>query len=178
MNDMAELEELYSVLQDRFFGKYRGFVTSNEDSEKRGRIQVQVPSVMGSQPIWALPCVPYAGDAVGLFALPPVGAGVWVEFEAGDPCYAIWVGCFWSDNQIDAADAVPTVKFWKTEGATIRIDDDAGTVTIEVSDGSVLTVGGGKISFEAGEVSASANGMKHVLSASGFDVNDGALSVS
>ena len=27
--------------------------------------------------------------------VPPVGAGVWVEFEHGDPDYPIWVGCRW-----------------------------------------------------------------------------------
>ena len=177
MNDMAGIEELYSVLQDRFFGKYRGFVTSNTDSEARGRLQVRVPNVMGDQLIWALPCVPYAGNGVGFFAMPPVDAGVWIEFEGGDPSYPVWVGCFWSDGQIDSADASPSIKFWKTDSATIRIDDDAGTVTIETSDGSVLTIGSGKISSEASEVSASANGNSHSLSATGFDVNNGALSV-
>ena len=24
-----------------------------------------------------------------------VGAGVWIEFEQGDPDYPIWSGCFW-----------------------------------------------------------------------------------
>jgi hypothetical protein len=27
--------------------------------------------------------------------IPPIGAGVWVEFEHGDPNYPIWVGCRW-----------------------------------------------------------------------------------
>jgi hypothetical protein len=27
--------------------------------------------------------------------IPPIGAGVWVEFEQGDPDYPIWVGCRW-----------------------------------------------------------------------------------
>src|SRR3712207_7870316 len=30
---------------------------------------------------WALPCAPFGGDQVGFFAVPAVGAGVWVEFE-------------------------------------------------------------------------------------------------
>ena len=178
MNDMASVEDLYSVLQDRFLGKYRGFITSNEDSEGRGRLQVQVPNVMGDQLIWALPCVDYAGDQVGLYNMPPVGAGVWVEFEGGDPSYPIWVGCFLSDSQIEQADTAPTIKFWRTEGASIRIDDDAGTVTIETSDGTTLTIGGGEIKLEATEVNVEANGAKLALSASGLDVNNGAFSVS
>jgi len=31
---------------------------------------------------------------MGLFALPSVGAGVWIEFEHGDPDYPIWSGCW------------------------------------------------------------------------------------
>ena len=27
--------------------------------------------------------------------VPQIGAGVWVEFEQGDPDYPIWTGCFW-----------------------------------------------------------------------------------
>jgi uncharacterized protein involved in type VI secretion and phage assembly len=32
----------------------------------------------------------------GEFAVPPIGAGVWIEFEHGDPDYPIWAGCWWS----------------------------------------------------------------------------------
>ena len=46
---------------------------------------------------WALPAVPYAGDGVGFFMIPPIGASVWIEFEHGDPDYPIWTGCFWAD---------------------------------------------------------------------------------
>ena len=27
--------------------------------------------------------------------VPQIGAGVWIEFEQGDPDYPIWIGCFW-----------------------------------------------------------------------------------
>jgi hypothetical protein len=32
---------------------------------------------------------------MGVYMVPPVGAGVWVEFEQGDPEHPIWVGCRW-----------------------------------------------------------------------------------
>ena len=42
---------------------------------QRGRVQVSVPAVLGDGRLsWAEPCVPYAGDQVGCFAVPPVGA--------------------------------------------------------------------------------------------------------
>ena len=55
-----------------------------------------VPDVLGLVPsTWAEPCVPLAGPTgppMGVYLVPPIGAGVWVEFEHGDPDYPIWVG--------------------------------------------------------------------------------------
>ena len=34
-----------------------------------------------------MPCAPFGGSGMGFFALPTVGAGVWIEFEHGDPDY-------------------------------------------------------------------------------------------
>src|SRR6185503_3191470 len=42
-----------------------------------------------------MPCVPFAGKQSGVYVVPQVGAGVWVEFEQGDPDYPIWSGGFW-----------------------------------------------------------------------------------
>ena len=82
--------------QEQFYGKFRGVVINNVDPLRIGRIQVQVPDVSGVLPSsWAMPCVPVAGVQSGFFTVPPVGAGVWVEFEHGDPDYPIWVGGFW-----------------------------------------------------------------------------------
>jgi len=79
-----------------FFGKFRGMVLNNIDPMQMGRLQVQVPDVAGLIPTtWAMPCVPLAGINMGMFALPMIGSGVWVEFEQGNPDYPIWVGCFW-----------------------------------------------------------------------------------
>jgi hypothetical protein len=74
----------------QLFGKYRGIVTENVDPLATGRLRVNVPSV-GVPGAWALPCLP-----PGVFALPPVGANVWVEFEGGNTDSPIWVGCFWA----------------------------------------------------------------------------------
>jgi type VI secretion system (T6SS) baseplate-like injector VgrG len=80
----------------KFWGKYRGTVVNNIDPEQRGRIQAIVPAVKGLIPsTWATPCVPFAGKAEGFFAVPQLGAGVWVEYEDGDPDKPIWVGGFW-----------------------------------------------------------------------------------
>ena len=49
---------------------------------------------------WALPCAPYTGPNAGLHLIPPVRAGVWIEFEAGDPSRPIWVGGWWGDAEV------------------------------------------------------------------------------
>lgn len=82
-----------------FLGKYRATVLNNVDPETRGRLMLTIPDVLGVVPsTWAEPCTPLAGPTgppMGVYMVPPIGAGVWVEFEQGDPDYPIWVGCRW-----------------------------------------------------------------------------------
>jgi Type VI secretion system/phage-baseplate injector OB domain len=81
----------------KFWGKYRGTVLINVDPMLRGRIMCMVPDVLGPTPSsWCEPCTPLAGPTgppMGVYMVPPIGAGVWVEFENGDPDFPIWVGC-------------------------------------------------------------------------------------
>ena len=83
----------------KFYGTYRGTVLINIDPEQRGRLMCEVPAVMGLLPTtWAEPCVPLAGPTgppMGVYMVPPIGAGVWVVFEGGDPNKPIWIGCRW-----------------------------------------------------------------------------------
>ena len=80
----------------RYYGKYRGSVINNVDPLQIGRIQVMVPDVSSLMlSSWAMPCLPVGGMQMGMFTVPSIGAGVWVEFEQGDPDYPIWTGCFW-----------------------------------------------------------------------------------
>ena len=40
--------------------------------------------------------------------VPQIGAGVWIEFEQGDPDYPIWVGGFWgSAAEVPSAALAP-----------------------------------------------------------------------
>ena len=83
----------------QFFGKYRGTVVNNIDPEQRGRLMVLVPDILNLVPsTWAEACVPLAGPTgppMGVYMVPPIGAGVWVEFEHGEADRPIWVGCRW-----------------------------------------------------------------------------------
>jgi uncharacterized protein involved in type VI secretion and phage assembly len=158
----------------QFLGKYRGTVEANVDPRKMGRLQVSVPAVLGdSQLSWAMPCVPYAGPGVGFFAMPPVGANVWVEFEDGDQDYPIWSGCFWDEEDVPADPAVAEMKVLKTDVGTITIDDTtgAGSITIETNTGLKIVMDTSGIEINNGQ------GGKIALSGPQVSVNEGALEV-
>jgi len=88
-----------SATVQKFYGKYRGTVINNVDPMRLGRILCEVPDVLGLTPSsWCVPCVPLAGPTgppMGVYLVPTIGAGVWIEFEGGDPNYPIWTGCRW-----------------------------------------------------------------------------------
>ncbi len=160
------------------FGKYRGKVESNLDPMLLGRVQVSVPAVLGEGTMsWAMPCVPYAGSGVGLFAVPPVGANVWVEFEGGDTDYPIWSGCFWGTGEVPASPAVPQVKVFKTDAVTLTLSDlpGAGGVTIEASPPAVPVPL--KIVMDASGIELSNSNASVKLTPASVSLNNGALEV-
>src|SRR6266542_1451174 len=136
-----------------FYGKYRGIVTDNNDPNGLGRVRVKVQDVLGDQESgWALPALPYAGDNVGLYLIPPVDAFVWVEFEHGDPDYPIWTGCFWGQNDTVPGDG-PDKKVLKTDTGTVTIDDTDGesSITIETTDGLKIVMDSNGIEISNGD---------------------------
>lgn len=160
---------------NQFFGKYRGKVENNIDPLQQGRVQVSVPAVLGDGRLsWAMPCVPFAGNSVGLFLVPPTGANVWVEFEGGDPDYPIWSGCFWAPGEVPASPALAEMKVWKTATATITINDvpGAGGITIETTTGARIAISASGIEIVNG------HGASIKLTGPQISLNDGALEVT
>jgi uncharacterized protein involved in type VI secretion and phage assembly len=165
-------------MSNQFFGKYRGTVSDIQDPLMIGRIRARVPDVMGDQESgWAMPCAPFGGSGMGFFALPKVGAGVWIEFEHGDPDYPIWTGCwFGSAAEIPPDLLTPPYKkvMLKTEGGhSIVLDDTPGIGGI-----TLQTSGGQKIVMNATGIEID-NGMGGKIKMTGpqVSVNDGALDV-
>jgi uncharacterized protein involved in type VI secretion and phage assembly len=162
----------------RFYGKFRGVVTDNQDPLMQGRIRVRVTDVMGQDESgWAMPAAPFGGDHMGFFALPSVGAGVWVEFEHGDPDYPIWTGAWWgSAAEIPPALLAPPyqkVMVRTNGGNTITLDDTPGVggITLETATGQKISLTPLGIEID--------NGMGAKISLTGpqVSVNDGALDV-
>lgn len=143
-----------------YYGKYRGRVERNVDPKQLGRLQVSCPAILGDgKQSWALPCTPYAGKGVGWFALPPVGAQVWVEFEGGDPDYPIWSGCFWLPGEVPATPAEAAIKVFKTDH-----------VLLEINEGDEPSRVGVRLELDDKKVP---NALKIVLNSQGIEINHG-----
>ncbi|HEX6711020.1 MAG TPA: phage baseplate assembly protein V [Rubrobacter sp.] len=165
-------------MSQTFYGKYRGVVTDNKDPLMTGRVKARVPDVMGDKETgWAMPCAPFGGSGVGFFALPTVGAGVWIEFEHGDPDYPVWSGCWFGS----AADMPPILlappykkTLIKTEGGNSVLLDDTpgiGGITLETSGGQKVVMNATGIEITNGQ------GASIKLTGPQVSINGGALEV-
>lgn len=165
----------------RFFGKYRGTVVNNIDPLQIGRIQAIVSDVSNLVPTsWAMPCLPVAGINMGMFTVPPIGSGVWIEFEQGDPDYPIWVGGYWgSAAEVPVMahlvpPAVPGITLQTALKNGIVISDTPGPtggILIQTAAGAMLSVS------EVGIVISNGQGATINMVGPSTDVNAGALTV-
>ncbi|OOG44524.1 baseplate assembly protein [Rhodanobacter sp. C06] len=163
----------------KYYGKFRGTVIQNVDPEQIGRIQVMVPDVSGLLPSsWAMPCVPFAGKQSGVYVVPQVGAGVWVEFEQGDPDYPIWSGGFWGSAAEVPALALAgnpvspslVLQSGLQNGITISdVPGPTGGILIKSATGAMILVNDVGITISNGK------GATVVLAGPTVTINNGAL---
>ena len=115
----------------RYYGKYRASVVGIDDADQLGAIDVTVPSVFpDGHRVRARACFP-----PGTFWVPPIGATVFVEFEAGDPAQPLWVGVWHAVGSPPEKSAVspPEVRMLHTpSGHEIRFHDREGEERIVV----------------------------------------------
>ena len=169
------------VKQQTYYGKYRGTVINNIDPLGVGRIQVIVPDVSTTSiTSWALPCLPWGGMQTGLFTVPLIGAGVWIEFEQGDPDYPIWTGCFWGSRaEVPAAanlipPAVAGLTLQTPQQNMFQISDvpgPTGGIQIRTTMGAMLQI------TDTGIVISNGKGAMITMLGNIVDVNNGALTV-
>ena len=164
-----------------YYGKYRGTVVNNIDPLQIGRIQAMVPDVSGLIPSsWAMPCVPVAGLNMGVFTVPPVGAGVWIEFERGDPDYPIWVGGYWgsaAETPLLAKPVLPgvagiTLQTTLKNGIVISdMPGPTGGILIQTTLGAMISVS------DVGIIISNGKGAIINMTGPTTDVNLGALTI-
>lgn len=168
-------------MEQQYYGKYRGLVINNVDPMMKGRLLIQVPDVLGlSTSSWAMPCAPMAGPQMGVHVVPTVGAGVWVEFEGGDPDYPIWSGGFWgSAAEVPAlakagVPVSPNIVLQTLGQNSIVISDLPGTggIILKSTTGAMIMVNDVGITISNGK------GATIVLAGPTVTINQGALVVT
>lgn len=169
----------------KFYGKYRGTVINNIDPQQMGRLQVEVPDVLSLVPSsWAVPCVPLAGPTgppMGVYLVPPIGAGVWIEFEQGDPDHPIWVGCRWGGQSdvpslaLAGLPVSPSIIFQTMMQNSLVISDvpgPTGGIMIKANSGAMILVNNVGITITNGQ------GATIMMTGPTITMNEGALVVT
>ena len=166
----------------KYYGKYRGTVLMNIDPMQTGRLLVQVPDVLGvGTSSWASACVPLTGKQCGAWFVPQIGAGVWVEFEKGDPDYPIWSGCWWGSVAEPPALALaglpvsPSIVLQTAGQNAIMISDmpgPAGGILIKTLTGALISINDVGITLSNGK------GATLVMAGPSVVINAGALTIT
>lgn len=173
----------------KFYGKYRGLVVSNVDPMQQGRLLVQVPDVGGLVPAsWAVPCLPFSGKQMGFWSLPQIGAGVWVEFEQGQPDHPVWSGCWYHHAgevpalALAAPPAVPAIVL-QTQGQNSFMLSDvpgpSGGILLKTTTGALISINDVGITISNGKGAViTMNGSSILINGSPVNINAGALTVT
>lgn len=165
----------------RYFGIYRGTVIDNIDPLNIGRIIASVPDVSGIVPTtYAMPCIPIAGKQMGTYMVPQIGAGVWIQFEAGDPDRPVWSGGWWGSVAEVPALALagvpgdPNYVIQTTLQNAIVVSDLAGPtggIMLKSTTGATIIVNDTGIYIQNGK------GASIVMTGPTVTINEGALVV-
>jgi uncharacterized protein involved in type VI secretion and phage assembly len=165
-----------------YYGKYRGTVRNNVDPLQTGRLLLEVPDVHGKGlSTWAMPCVPFSGRQMGMWVLPQVGAGVWVEFEKGDPDHPIWSGCWWGSAAeppalaLAAPPAMPNTVIQTAGQTTLMLSDvpgPTGGILLKTKTGALISVNDTGITISNGK------GAMIVMTGPTVTINGGALTIT
>ena len=125
--------------------------------------------------------MPLTGKQCGAWFVPQIGAGVWVEFEKGDPDYPIWSGCWWGSAAEPPVLALaglpvsPSIVLQTAGQNTIMISDvpgPAGGILIKTLTGALISINDVGITLSNGK------GATLVMAGPTVTINAGALTVT
>ena len=163
------------MAENKYYGIYQGVVVNINDPEKRGRIKITCPDVLGCKTVsaWCDPIIPVAYDNGGDFYIPPKEETVWVLFIGGDPNKPAYLGGWWQKNMSPLGEsytnlnAVRIVSF-----ADCRIVMQKGSINVSVGDSNVMTIQSGKVAVN-GNLSVSGSITAGSVSAGNIYANKG-----
>ncbi|MET8299332.1 phage baseplate assembly protein V, partial [Streptomyces sp. NPDC005180] len=122
---------------------------------------------------------PFTGRRAGHYAVPEVGAGVWIEFEQGDPSFPVWTGSWYGD----ASELPPRVsaEVPASQPVVIQTPGDHKLVMSDVPGGTGILLearGGAYIRIdEKGVTIGNGKGASIVLIGDEVSINEGRLIV-
>ncbi len=165
----------------RYYGKYRATVLNNIDPMQMARIQAIVPDALGIIPSsWAMPCLPLAGIQHGMFTVPQIGSGVWIEFEQGDLERPIWTGCYWGSVAevpvlaLQGQGPIQQIVLQTTQQNTVLISDvpgPTGGILLKSTTGALISIS------DTGIIISNGQGAIITMTGPAVDVNAGALTI-
>jgi uncharacterized protein involved in type VI secretion and phage assembly len=120
---------------ERLFGKYRAIVSDNKDPQRRGRLQLIIPSVFGAEPHaeWVQGAFALGGHPQeAAFLIPAIDSHILVEFIEGDKNAPVWTASYFP--QPTRADVAVSegfdleqgqLQYLRTRsGIEVRLEDD------------------------------------------------------
>jgi uncharacterized protein involved in type VI secretion and phage assembly len=163
----------------RYHGIYPARVENNIDPLNMARIQVSVADVGGNLiSSWALPCLPVTGNNMGMFTVPPIGSGVWVQFARGDIDYPIWLGGYYASGEAPSLSkkvppGIAGITLQTTTGNGLVISDaPGGGILIQTPTGAFIQISETGIKLDTGR------GASIEMTGATVSVNNGALSIT
>lgn len=132
-------------MQNLYFGKYRAIVVDTADPEKRGRVRVLCPKILGDyMSNWCEPCIPFAYEKGGDFYVPKLNDFVWIEFEEGNQNKPIVVGGLHTIENTSLNGGYTTAKrVFEFDGS--RIEMTAEKIYIQIGGSSITLNSSGAI---------------------------------
>jgi len=117
---------------------------------------------------------------MGVYAIPSIGAGVWVEFEQGNLDFPIWSGCWWGSAAevpalaLAAPPGLPNLVLQTQGQNTILLSDVPGGpgITLKTLTGAMLVIN------DAGILISNGKGATIVMAGPTVTINAGAMVIT
>ncbi len=130
-----------------------GKVTSVDDPDSLGRVQVELPACNGVETDWMGVVAVGAGPKKGLVMLPDVGDAVLILCPHEDPAQGVVLGGLYGvGGPPDGGVENRSIKRFTCQtpgGQRLRFDDTKKTVRLENTDGSFVELGPDKVIYHA-----------------------------
>ena len=128
------LEQSIEDVKRKFYGVTSGVVSSVDDPQMLGRVQVKLPFLDAQdQAPWARVAVPFTGMLHGHYFIPAVDDEVLVAFEHGDTNVPYVVGSLWNAFAPPPLQSpMPDIRVIRTSGGNqIAFTESPASITIQ-----------------------------------------------